>query len=210
MALAGESAGSRNGTPLTQGQRSEVPSVRLQGRWLLVARVAWVLVALTILGLDAAGLPHAYAKLDTVCNGSACAGSDEMLSSGDVGDLRSLGLSLDLYAGLTVGLSTLGTAVFSATAAVIFFRRSDDGMALLASFTLLVFGGATFTGTMQYLVGDFPSLWWPVKLLEYAGQVAFLRRELRHRRGLERGRRRPGGLPPPRQPRWLALPRRCP
>ena len=58
--------------------------------------MAWVLVALTILGLDAAGLPHAYAKLDTVCNSSACAGSDEMLSSGDVGDLRSLGLSLDL------------------------------------------------------------------------------------------------------------------
>jgi hypothetical protein len=84
------------------------------------------LSAITVLGLDAAGLPHAYARLATVCHSSACAGSDEVLSPGDVGDLRELGISLDFYAGLTVGLSTLGTVVFAATAAAIFFRRSDD------------------------------------------------------------------------------------
>ena len=59
-----------------------------------------------------------------------------MLSPGDVGDLRELGISVDFYAGLTVVISTLGTVVFAATAAVIFFRRSDDKMALLTSFTL--------------------------------------------------------------------------
>ena len=26
---------------------------------------------------------------------------------------------------------------------------------------------------MQYLVGDYPLLWWPVNLLEYAGQMVF-------------------------------------
>jgi hypothetical protein len=145
----------------------------LRGRWLLAARVAWVLAAITILGLDAAGLPHAYTRLDTVCHSSACAGSDEVLSPGDVGDLQQLGISLHLYAGLTVGLSTLGTVVFAATAAAIFFRRSDDKMALLTSFTLLIFGGAAFTGTMQYLVGDYPLMWWPINLLEYVGQMAF-------------------------------------
>jgi hypothetical protein len=167
----------------------------LRGRWLLVARVAWVLAAITVLGLDAAGLPHAYARLDTVCHSSACAGSGDVLSSGDVVELRELGISLDLYAGLTVGLSTLGTVVFAATAAAIFFRRSDDKMALLTSFTLLIFGGAAFSGTMQYLVGDFPLLWWPINLLEYVGQMAFNVFFLTF----------PDGRFVPRWTRWLAV-----
>ena len=167
----------------------------LRGRWLWVARVAWVLAAVTVLGLDAAGLPHAYSRLDTVCHSSACAGSDEVLSPGDVGDLRELGISVDFYAGLTVGLSTLGTVVFAATAAAIFFRRSDDKMALLTSFTLLIFGGAAFTGTMQYLLGDYPLLWWPINLLEYVGQMAFNVFFLTF----------PDGRFVPRWTRWLAV-----
>ena len=161
----------------------------------MVARVTWVLTALTVLGLDAAGLPHAYARLDTVCHSSACAGSDEVLTPGDVVDLRELGISLDFYAGFTVGLSTLGTVVFAATAAAIFFRRSDDKMALLTSFTLLIFGGAAFTGSMQYLVGDYPLLWWPVNLLEYVGQMVFNVFFLTF----------PDGRFVPRWTRWLAV-----
>ena len=167
----------------------------LRGRWLLIARVAWVLAAITVLGLDAAGLPHAYARLDMVCHSSACAGSDEVLSPEDAGDLRELGISLDFYAGTTVELSILGTVVFAATAAAIFFRRSDDKMALLTSFTLLIFGGAAFTGTMQYLVDDFPLLWWPVNLLEYVGQMAFSVFFLTF----------PDGRFVPRWTRWLAV-----
>ena len=149
-------------------------SGRLRESWLPVARVAWVVVALVVIGLDAAGLPYAYAEVDSVCSGSACAGSDiDALSRGDVEDLQDIGISLNLYAGLTVALSTLGTVVFASTAAAIFFRRSDDKMALLASFTLLIFGGAAFTGSMEYLIGDFPLLWWPVKLFDYVGQMAF-------------------------------------
>jgi hypothetical protein len=167
----------------------------LRGRWLLFARVTWVLAALTVLGLDAAGLPHAYARLDTVCHSSACTGSDEVLSPADVSDLRELGISLDFYAGFTVGLSILGTVVFAVTAAAIFFRRSDDKMALLTSFTLLIFGGATFNGTMQYLVGDYPLLWWPINLLEYVGQMAFNVFFLTF----------PDGRFVPRWTRWLAV-----
>jgi hypothetical protein len=41
-----------------------------------------------------------------------------------------------------VGLATVVTLVFFAVAVVIFWRRSEDRMALFASFTLLIFGGA--------------------------------------------------------------------
>jgi hypothetical protein len=171
-------------------------SGRLRGRWLPVARIAWIVVAFIVIGLDAAGLPYAYAEVDAVCSGSACAGSDsDALSRGDVEDLQDIGINLNLYAGLTVALSTLGTVVFASTAAAIFFRRSDDKMALLASFTLLIFGGAAFTGTMEYLIGDFPLLWWPVKLFDYVGQMAFSVFFLTF----------PDGRFVPRWTRWLAV-----
>ena len=162
----------------------------------MVARVAWVLAAITVLGLDAAGLPHAYARLDTVCHSSACAGSDEVLSPGDVGDLRELGISLDLYAGLMVGLSTLGTVVFAATAAAIFFRRSDDRMALLTSFMLAALrrGGvrrhdAVPGGRLH------PVLWLPVHLLDY----------VRRSPSASSSYLFPNGRFVPRWTRWVAL-----
>jgi hypothetical protein len=68
-----------------------------------------------------------------------------------------------------VGLSTAVTLVFFAVAAVIFWRRSEDRMALFASFTLLLFGGAAIND----VAGSHPAFWFPYHLLSYAGQVSF-------------------------------------
>ena len=40
---------------------------RLHGRWLLLARVSWVIVTLLILGLNIGAIPRYYAVLQTVC-----------------------------------------------------------------------------------------------------------------------------------------------
>jgi hypothetical protein len=60
--------------------------------------------------------------------------------------------------------------VFLAVAAVIFWRRSEDRMALLASFTLLLFGGVAITG----LASAHPVFSFPALLLNYLGQVSFV------------------------------------
>jgi hypothetical protein len=57
---------------------------------------------------------------------------------------------------------------------VIFWRKSEDRMALFAAFTLAVFGGAALTSDVpQALAAAHPSLLFPVRLLDYLGQVAF-------------------------------------
>jgi hypothetical protein len=137
-------------------------------------RVAWVVLAAVVLGLDAAGIPYAYEYYAGVCTQDAQTCFDEgLLTPEGARELRELGLSRGFYAAHDVGLSTIVTLVCFAVAAVIFLRRSDDGMALFTSFVLLLFGGAGAAGTMQELVGTHPAFWFPVHLLDYASQICF-------------------------------------
>ena len=137
-------------------------------------RVAWVVLAVVVLGLDAAGIPYAYEYYADVCTLDAQACFDEgLLTPEGARELGELGLSRGFYAAHDVGLSTVVTLVCFAVAAVIFLRRSDDGMALFTSFVLLLFGGAGAAGTMQELVEAHPAFWFPVHLLDYASQICF-------------------------------------
>ncbi len=45
----------------------------LRGRWLLLARAVWLVVAVLTLGLDTAGIPYTYAKNRSICTEQACA-----------------------------------------------------------------------------------------------------------------------------------------
>jgi hypothetical protein len=137
-------------------------------------RVAWLVVAVIILGLDAASIPYAYARYKAVClRGVEFCQDEGLLTPEGARALQELGISRGLYAAHDVGLSTVVTLVFFVVAAVIFFRRSDDRMALFGSFTLLVFGGAAGAGTMQELAEARPAFWFPTNLLDYVGQVCF-------------------------------------
>jgi len=137
-------------------------------------RVAWVALAVVVLGLDAAGIPYAYEYYAGVCTLDAQTCFDEgLLTPEGARELRELGLSRGFYAAHDIGLSTVVTLVCFAVAAVIFLRRSDDGMALFTSFVLLLFGGAGAAGTMQELVVAHPAFWFPVHLLDYASQICF-------------------------------------
>lgn len=140
----------------TESHRAPPPTLR--GRRLSLARVAWIALAAIVLGLDAAGIPYAYARARDVCTGPDCAGADiGRLTPEGLRTLQDLGLSAELYAAYAgVGLSTLVTLVFFAVAAVIFWHRSDDRMALFASFMLLIFGGAAVAGTMHALPDAYP------------------------------------------------------
>src|SRR3712207_8573183 len=51
-----------------------------------------------------------------------------------------------------------------AVAVVIFWRKSDERMAMLASFALLTFGTAGLPNTTYALSIEYASLWWPLSL----------------------------------------------
>ena len=153
--------------PLTES------STEIRGRSLLLARAAWVVLAAVVLGLDVAGIPYSFAFYQEPCTGAGCEDSGRLTPEG-VRTLQEFGLSPEFYAAYVgVGLSTLVMLVFFALATVIFWRRSENRMALFGSFVLLVFGGAAITGTMHDLAEARPVFWFPTELLNYIGQVSF-------------------------------------
>jgi hypothetical protein len=147
--------------------RTTQRATTLRGRWLVLARVAWVALTAVVIGLHLAGIPYFYARqighLNLV-----------RLSPEQLRGFENLGLTPGFYAAYTVTLPVGTMLVFTAIATVIFWRKSDDRMALFAAFTLAVFGGAALTSDVpQALAAAHPSLLFPVRLLDYLGQVAF-------------------------------------
>jgi hypothetical protein len=125
------------GDPLVPGQttrssdRSGAPGTRLRGRRLVLARVAWVAAVTLLVALFLATLPAYSTLLQTVCTGATCGSAQPTPASAQA--LQKLGLSVGTYATFTLVL-TLALAFVSFTlGAVIFWRRSDDWMALLVA-----------------------------------------------------------------------------
>jgi signal transduction histidine kinase len=88
--------------------------------------------------------------------------------------LQSLGLSLDFFAGFALTLILIFALVYGGVAVVIFWRRSNDRMALFVSLALLLFGLLTFSGVANALAEAYPAWWLPVACLTYLGSAAFI------------------------------------
>jgi hypothetical protein len=138
-------------------------------------RVAWVILAFIVLGLDAAGIPYGYANYTSLCTqGARVCAEDGLLTPEGARELGELGISRSFYAAYQgVGVETTFTLVCFAVAAVIFFRRSDERMGLFTSYVLLLFGGAGAAGTMHAVAEAHPVFWFPTTLLDYLSQVCF-------------------------------------
>src|SRR5215208_5389752 len=155
--------------PPTRGDAAQPD--RLSGRWLPVARAAWIAVAALTLGLFTLGIPAEFALLHVPCPTVTC--STGQLSRSGLHSLEGLGLSLDSFAAYTVAMDILFAAVCTAVALLIFWRRSDDRMGLLVSLALLTFGTATFVFTMEALAPRHPEWGTPTFFLHFVGAASF-------------------------------------
>ena len=117
-----------------------------QGPWLTVARVAWIVLFVSTLGLFVIHIPGYFAALHLIRSPNANTFTGQ-LTPGDVQALQSLGLSLDFYAVCMVVVSLLFQFSYAAVGLLLFCRKSDDRMALFASFALMLspFGFAYLT-----------------------------------------------------------------
>ena len=102
-------------------------SPTLRGRWLLLAQVAWAAAAVGALGQFVISIPARYSQLAHPTVGVRAA-------------LAELGLSAGAYALYNVTLDTIFVSVFAVVATVIFWRRSNDPVALLVATMLVVWG----------------------------------------------------------------------
>src|SRR6266852_1047622 len=161
-------------SPTIDIERSDVRNgseTRLPGRWLLIARVGWVVLTLLVLTLNAISIPRADALLQAVCQpGTVCISG---LTTADLPQLHHLGLSPGFLAVYQIGWDVVTTLIYTALAALIFWRRSADRMALFCAYMLVVFGGTTYTLLLDIgLRTGAPAWYWLVGGLELLGQVS--------------------------------------
>ena len=126
-------------TTISHSSRS-AEGTRLHGRRLVLARVVWVAVVVFSLSIFLLSLPAYFAQLQTVCAGDTCVYSYGQLTPGTAQALQNLGLSTGGYAVSILALAIASALVSFGVAGLIFWRRSDDWMAMLVSLFLVTFG----------------------------------------------------------------------
>ena len=144
---------------------------RLRGRSLHLARATWMAVAALAIGLFVAAVPAEFALLQIPCQNLTC--PTGQLPPEGVRALENLGLSLGFFAAYTVAMDVLFAAVCGVVAALIFWRKSDDRMALFVSLALVTFGTATFVFTMEALAARHPVWHLPIAFLHFLGTASF-------------------------------------
>jgi signal transduction histidine kinase len=149
-------------------QSTSQADTHLHGGWLILARVAWGAVVVLVLLLFLVSLPTYLTYLQTVCVHQPC--PYQQLTLNSVHSLQVLGISVEGYAVLTLTL-TLGPAlVWVVMGGVLVWRRSDDWMALLVAFMLVV-GGANNSLYSGFTISQ--AGWWlPANLLGFLFSLA--------------------------------------
>ena len=175
------------------------PAITLRRRWLLPARVAWVAVAITVLAIVLFSVPSSFEHYRTVCTAASEVCSERavgQLTPEGVLALREMGLSVGSYALFNVVVEKIFQLVWFAVGAIIFFRRSDNPMALLTSLFLVSFGPVAVIPTAAYtLISSQPAWLLPVRSVEIVGTVCSVLFFFLF----------PSGRFAPRWTRWLAV-----
>jgi signal transduction histidine kinase len=152
--------------PTSAGSAEEIS--RIPGRWLRLARAAWVTITILSVTLFVASLPAYYDQLRTACTGDACI--SHQLTPEGMQALRELGLSAGFYAAYSLALGVLFASVCLAVAAVVFWRASRERVALIGASMLVLFG-VVFPEIPRALAQQ--PLWhWPVSVLGFLGFVS--------------------------------------
>lgn len=140
---------------------------RLEGRWRSIARLAGIaLVVFTLLAFLPM-LPIYVSALSTICPGASCPAGQ--LTAASAQALQQVGLSVGAYVDYTLALTLLSLLACWSVAAILFWRRSDDWMALLVGLMLILMA----TGLVSYLLLQRPSPWQvPALLLNTLAFVA--------------------------------------
>lgn len=115
---------------MASGQ-AQAPSTRLSGRWLLAARLGWLVTLLTTFGMFVAQMP---AYLSGVSHPNP---ENTVFSPSAVAALAQLGMTFETYNWLSFAILCLVTLASLALALILAWRRSDDWMALLVSLFLV-------------------------------------------------------------------------
>ena len=152
-------------------ERHDEAHTRLHGRWLVFARGIWVVLVIPSLGLFVIANMLNAAQLSPDKAVRALMLHPDPSVSGYIMNYSHLYLQVGSYLTLTVVLASLASLVWIAVGLLIFWRKSDDWMGLLAAFGLIMLGLAI--SPQLYIMNVFSevhSLWqWPLIFVSMLG-----------------------------------------
>jgi hypothetical protein len=119
-----------------------------------------------------ASIPSYYASLHLLCTGTATAcNASGQLAPGDLRRLQELGLSIDFFATYTIVITLIFAIGYWLVAALLFWRKSDNPLGLLAAVTLGIFPLAFNSSFISIL----PSPWWLLaNFISFLGSVCIV------------------------------------
>lgn len=111
----------------------------LRSHALVIARGAWILFTLISLVVYAATVPFAFVARQVVCASVAACGEGH-LSPEAARALPSIGLTLSSYAAYVIMLDSVLVLCYVAVGVFIFWRKSNEPIALFVALALVLFG----------------------------------------------------------------------
>ncbi len=141
---------------------------RLHGKRLILARAACVVAGLLSFGVFVASVPATYeALLSLLCTGPLC-NHPTQASVRFVQQLQALGLSVQAYAISHMMLNIVFVCASFVVAIMLFWRRSDDWMALFAAFFLMTFALTFSSDTLE------ATPYWLFQVVIFLGAVSIV------------------------------------
>lgn len=148
-------------------QEEEAASSRIQGSWLVVARVAWaVIFSISLIHL-VASIPTSFRLLERVCNTSGC------LSPKNIQELHEMGISLEAGVTYVLSLEVLFALVGYFVGCLIFWKKSDERIGLFVSIMLISFSSVAFSSYVDSFSKVFPIWNALVTFLAFLGESCF-------------------------------------
>ena len=121
----------------------------LRGRWLMVLRSLWLVLAAGLFADFLIGIPRYHAQLQTVClirDPQHC--TFYQLVPANLPALHQLGLSVADYAAAVTGWDVAISLLFVLVGALIFWHKSAEWYGLFISLLLVTFGCSGLTDTL--------------------------------------------------------------
>ncbi|HEV8193930.1 MAG TPA: hypothetical protein VGP82_20970, partial [Ktedonobacterales bacterium] len=137
----------------------EAADTRLAGPWRYVARALWLALALPCVAVFIISLPPYYQQLQDTCADSTSCPINPLLPGHE-------------HALLNLILTVTFAAIWCGIGFFVFWRRSDDWLALLAAFLLATFDLTIAGNPPAALVSEYPNLALPLNLLFFPGQAS--------------------------------------